>query len=176
MRLAKTTEPAASRIPSAAEFVDSFAAIAAPQRQCGLDGSLYTNNKAGRYLRPGNPRQTLDRLGRSAGPGLLCSYPGTLTFKLSGDAIFVPLEFTVDVKGPGKGPGSFHIGGPDPEAAATFTGSVTYTPKGGKLSAAVSEKQVVTTPEPGTRALMLPRIAFLAGKVESLRLELTLTR
>jgi hypothetical protein len=35
------------------------------------------------------------------------------------------------------------------------------TPQRGIPSAAVSEKQVVTTPEPGTRALVLPGIVFL---------------
>jgi hypothetical protein len=40
----------------------------------------------------------------SASLGQLCSYPGTLTFKVSGDAIFVPMGFTVDVTGPGNYP------------------------------------------------------------------------
>lgn len=116
MPLAKTTQPAASRIPSAAEFVNSLAAIAAPNASVdSMDPCTPTTKPGGTFVL-GTPGKHLTD---SADLGLLCSYPGTLTFKVSRDAIFVPLEFTVDP----KGPGAFPIGGPVPEAAATFTWS-----------------------------------------------------
>jgi hypothetical protein len=110
-----------------------------------------------------------DKLTDSATLGQLCGYPGTLTFKVSGDAIF-GTEIKVDVKGvgqPGGGPGTYSVEGPVPEVADTFTWSVTYTPNNtGKPSDAVFEKQVVKkkaspTPEPGTLALMLLGVGVL---------------
>ena len=90
--------------------------------------------------------------------GRLCSFPGTLTFKVSGDAIFVPKEFTQNI----TEMGSFSQTGPVPPDAGTFTWIVTYTPKNGTPSTPVSEKQDVTkTPEPSTSTLMLLGIVFL---------------
>jgi hypothetical protein len=146
-----------------------FAAIAAPNASADSLDPCKPATKPGGTFVLGTPGKHLTD---SADLGLLCSYPGTLTFKVSGDAIFVPLEFTVDV----KGPGSFPIEGPVPEAAATFTWSVTYTPKGGKPSDAVFEKQVVTTPEPGTGTLVLLGVVFLLVTWKRCALGLTPTR
>lgn len=67
------------------------------------------------------------------------------------------MEFTVDVTGPGNYP----VEGPVPEAAATFTWSVTYTPTNGKPSDPVFQKQVVTSPESGTDAFTLLGIGLV---------------
>jgi hypothetical protein len=140
-------------------------AIGAPYASAdSIDPPCFTTTP-GKPLVLGSGQKLTD----SATLGQLCGYPGTLTFKVSGDAIFVPMEFTVDVKGvgqPGGGPGKYPVEGPVPEAAATFTWSVTYTPQGGKPSDPVFEKQVVEkkarpTPEPGTLALMLLGVGVL---------------
>ena len=67
------------------------------------------------------------------------------------------MEFTVDVTGPGNYP----VEGPVPEAAATFTWSVTYTPTNGKPSDPVFQKQFVTSPESGTDAFTLLGIGLV---------------
>jgi hypothetical protein len=140
--------------------------IGAPHaRADSIDPPCFTT-KPGEPFVLGTPGK---KLTDSATLGQLCGYPGTLIFKVSGDAIFVPKEIKVDVKGvgqPGGGPGTYSVEGPVPEVADTFTWSVTYTPQGGKPSDPVFEKQVVTkkarpTPEPGTLALMLLGVGVL---------------
>jgi hypothetical protein len=145
-----------------------FAAIGAPNASADSIDPCTPTTTPGKPFVLGTGKHLTD----SASLGQLCSYPGTLTFKVSGDAIFVPKEITVDVKGPGNYP----VEGPIPEVAATFTWSVVYTPKNGKASDAVFEKQVVTSPEPGTGALMLLGIVIALAIWKRCASGLTLSR
>jgi len=133
-------------------------AISAPNASADSADPCKPTTTPGKPFVVGTPGK---KLTDSADLGQTCSYPGTLTFKVSGDAIFVPVGFTVDV----KGPGTYSVtDGPVPEVAATFTWAVTYTPDStGRPSDTVFEKQVVTktTPEPGTVVLVLSGIILV---------------
>jgi hypothetical protein len=145
-----------------------FAAIAAPNASADSIDPCTPTTTPGKPFVLGSGEHLTD----SASLGQLCSYPGKLTFKVSGDAIFVPKEITKDV----TGPGNYSVEGPIPEVAATFTWSVVYTPKNGKASDPVFEKQVVTSPEPGTGAFLLLGVAFLLATWKRCASGLTLTR
>jgi hypothetical protein len=135
-----------------------FAAVGAPNASADSMDPCIPTTKTGGTIVLGTPTTTKP-LTDSATLGLLCSYPGTLTFTLMGGDIFVPMTFTF--VGSVTGPGTFPITGPIPDVAATYTWFATYTDNAGKSFKSDFEKQVVTTPEPSIGALMLAGIGFL---------------
>jgi hypothetical protein len=139
-----------------------FAAIVVPYANADpVDLCTFTTT-AGEPFVLGTPGKSLTD---SATLGRLCSFPGTLTFTVMGQDIFVPQTFQFDGKDSVTAMGTFPITGPVPDVAGEYKWFATYTPKGGKPIKSDFETQVVkkklATPEPGTLALMLLGVGVL---------------